>query len=408
MRRKYLKLIAIAFFTVAFVSGCSKDESDSYGGDYDYAEKISLNTRQDVCNDKLIDFAYDMIEVMETSYSKGNQFCVSPLSVEFTLGMIANASSEDVRKVICEKLGSENLEDLNSYAKIMLENMPALDKKTDLKISNLVLADNSFSLADQFKNNVETNYMAEIANKDFHSSKTMTYVNDWITKKTGGKIKELFKSDVLFKSSFIFANAIYFKGPWANRLVFDKVQDQDFITARGNSVKLEMLETKRDDLNIQEYGCYRTLVVPFGNYAFEFRINLPDEGVSCADMIKEIKTHGQMLRSTKTSLARFPKFVSSYSVDLTDFIRVLGLEEILSNSLPELSNGTNPAFIDYMKQRCVVEVTEKGVEAATVTGVGGIGKLTTSQEFIADRPFIYTITEKSTGAVLFAGKFSGE
>jgi serpin B len=61
-----------------------------------------------------------------------------------------------------------------------------------------------------------------------------------------------------------------------------------------------------------------------------------------------------------------------------------------------------------MKQRCVVEVTEKGVEAATVTGVGGIGKLTTSQEFIADRPFIYTITEKSTGAVLFAGKFSGE
>jgi len=174
MKQKHLILIAIAFFTVVFVSGCSKEESDSYGGDYDYAEKISLNTRQDVCNDKLIDFAYDMIEVLETSYSKGNQFCVSPLSVEFTLGMIANASSEDVRKVICEKLGSENLEDLNSYARIMLENMPALDKKTDLKISNLVLADNSFSLADQFKNNVETNYMAEIANKDFHSSKTMT------------------------------------------------------------------------------------------------------------------------------------------------------------------------------------------------------------------------------------------
>jgi serine protease inhibitor len=29
-------------------------------------------------------------------------------------------------------------------------------------------------------------------------------------------------------------------------------------------------------------------------------------------------------------------------------------------------------------------------------------------EFHADRPFIYLITEKSTGAVLFAGRFGGK
>jgi serpin B len=65
-------------------------------------------------------------------------------------------------------------------------------------------------------------------------------------------------------------------------------------------------------------------------------------------------------------------------------------------------------FLSQVMQDAVIKVDEEGTEAAAVsTGMMG----TSVQEpttFHADHPFLYLITESSTGAILFAGQFSGE
>jgi serine protease inhibitor len=62
--------------------------------------------------------------------------------------------------------------------------------------------------------------------------------------------------------------------------------------------------------------------------------------------------------------------------------------------------------IDYVKHKSFIEVNEEGTEAAAVTVVAivetSVGE-TSKVPFYVDRPFLFAITEKSTGAVLFMG-----
>ena len=70
--------------------------------------------------------------------------------------------------------------------------------------------------------------------------------------------------------------------------------------------------------------------------------------------------------------------------------------------------AAKPLMISMVKQKTFIDVNEKGTEAAAVTF---IGFLTTAYrpeprtvDFFANRPFLFTIRETSTGAVIFMGQ----
>ena len=61
-----------------------------------------------------------------------------------------------------------------------------------------------------------------------------------------------------------------------------------------------------------------------------------------------------------------------------------------------------------------MEIGPDGIEgaAATVVGVGGVANGNEEEKdepiyFWADHPFVYLITEKTSGSILFAGVFTG-
>jgi serpin B len=64
-------------------------------------------------------------------------------------------------------------------------------------------------------------------------------------------------------------------------------------------------------------------------------------------------------------------------------------------------------------QDAVIKVDEKGSEAAAVTTAGMMGATAIPDppkiiDFHCDHPFLYLITEASTGVVLFAGEYTGK
>ena len=66
-----------------------------------------------------------------------------------------------------------------------------------------------------------------------------------------------------------------------------------------------------------------------------------------------------------------------------------------------------------MKQVAKIKLNEEGTEAAAVTVIGI--KMTAFDpgepqhvEFHATRPFLYVISEKSTGAIFFIGQYMGD
>jgi serpin B len=64
-------------------------------------------------------------------------------------------------------------------------------------------------------------------------------------------------------------------------------------------------------------------------------------------------------------------------------------------------------FISFVKQKTFVDVNETGTVAAAVTAVGVTavsGTLNPPVSVTFDRPFVFVIRERITGAILFMGK----
>ena len=69
-------------------------------------------------------------------------------------------------------------------------------------------------------------------------------------------------------------------------------------------------------------------------------------------------------------------------------------------------DGTRDLFISGVVHKAFVDVNEEGTEAAAATGVimnPTSARPDTTPVFRADHPFVFLITEKDSGTILFIG-----
>ena len=109
---------------------------------------------------------------------------------------------------------------------------------------------------------------------------------------------------------------------------------------------------------------------------------------------------------------KLPRFESESSIGLIDIMTELGMPRAFDPDLAEFPNFCNvPVFISMMKQVAKIKLNEEGTEAAiTVIGVETTALAPEPQhvQFFANRPFLYVISEFSTGAIFFIGQYMGD
>ena len=82
-------------------------------------------------------------------------------------------------------------------------------------------------------------------------------------------------------------------------------------------------------------------------------------------------------------------------------------------AFPALCPEQQDILISSMFQKARIKVNEEGSEAAAITVIGldtssiGPSELPV-KEFYANRPFVYIITERSTGTIFFMGAYMGD
>ena len=108
--------------------------------------------------------------------------------------------------------------------------------------------------------------------------------------------------------------------------------------------------------------------------------------------------------------ASVPKVSSSSKFDLIPVAKTLQVKKIFSEAeiypllSPEKNDLENP-YVDEITHEAVIDVTEKGCEAAAYTMIGVTDESVSADPpytFTADRPFLYYISD-TNGTPLFIG-----
>lgn len=333
-----------------------------------------------------------------------NNYAISPYSLATNLTMLANGADGQTCKEILAALGYEadQIQDANDLARLLQERLPLMDRKSTLKLANSIWTSPNTSLSPEFAQVMAKYFDAKTYNA---SMKDMgAKVNEWVKNSTDGKIKELLDE----KGQYVWfvANTLYFNSKWAIPFTSDK--EISFHNADGSTSKVTGMVGIQDSDMIEGDG-FTIAKLKYGNGAFVMELIVPDEGVSLNEILK-IYCRGELAgnRVHKTELTlTMPQFTVDFCDDIIPFVKTLGISSLFDEAKCDLSKmGKGFSVVDVMRQGAKLVVNKEGAELAAATASGEtywadasmVGKLT------VDRPYAFVIKEKSTGAMLLAGK----
>lgn len=359
------------------------------------------------------DFAFDFLTQTIATVDNSNVF-ISPISLSIALGMLRNGAQGTTKNEIETALKMSGLSDevINSYYKVMQTSLPKMDTKTDLSIANSIWYKEGFTVKPDFLKINSDYFNAYIKALNFNNQQpTLDTINGWCNRKTNSLIPKVL--DEISQDAMMFLmNAIYFKGNWVKQFNPSSTQDYTFTNEKNQSSTVRMM-AKEDTVLYGKNDVAQFVDLPYGNSAFSMTVILPNSGKTTANVLQTLnaQTLNSMINtmvSQKVKL-QIPRFKTKNTYQLNNALKLMGMKKAFEENAAEFNaiSDLKPLFVNFVQQDTYVEVTEEGTKAAAVTTIG-VG--TTSvpidepPHFIANKPFIFLIREKSTGVILFVGK----
>lgn len=416
---------ALILGSASLLFSCMKESSEPI---IDFAERediILTRSQSDFVNNNQ-EFAFELFKEVSESKGFNESFIISPLSVTIALGMVTNGAEGETRKEINETLGykDESLEELNNFCNTMLTELPKVDPSTAIEFADMALINSLRTpLKDNFSKLLENDYSANVVYKNFGEDNIMPYVNKWCEDHTHGMITNFLKSEPNIWDYAHFLNATYFKGIWSSGFKKKDTKKQSFYLENGSKADVEMMHQKGNFKYISIPDRASAVCLPFGNKAFSMTFLLPEEGLSveqfCLSLDSDLWEKIVKDKQERVVDVMIPSFESEYGTeDIRKILEDMGIVRAFDPRMADFSEMTDQigVAIQGVLHKAKITVNEDGSKAAAVTdvymaastGIGGHARPAPEIVFHADRPFIYAITEVSTGAILFIGQYTGK
>ena len=441
--KKYLFILAAVVLSSAMVS-CSSSEEESVDlGEaktvvnmLSEAQPVQLTEVQRVFANDNNQFTLNFLKTVNDVDKSGKSFIYSPLSITYVLGMVNDAAVGETEKELEETLGFHEggIKAVNDYCKKLIDGLPKVDDKVTLNIANAIFLNKDYTLKPQFEQDMQTYYDATAESLDFSSPQTLGHINGWCNDKTNGMIPTILDEVKPEMVSYLL-NAIYFKADWASKFDQKNTKEEifhpeyEYLMDITNPIKVPLMHQNVliQYLNPTLNGTYSAIEMPYGNGYWKMMVMLPEEGKTTDDIINLLAKNGLYYGGDcdngffpyEVDL-KLPRFeTSSDTNDVKDgligLMKKMGIKLAFDDHFAQIPNMCEvPLYIAMMRQKAKIKVNEDGSEAAAVT-VAGMMKMTSINNpveypkatFHANRPFVYVISEASSGVILFVGKFTG-
>ena len=167
---------------------------------------------------------------------------------------------------------------------------------------------------------------------------------------------------------------------------------------------------RKDKFEYAEYQGCQLIRLPYAGDRYSMVVVLPPSGWGIDAVLPYVSGtvyKGAMSMMTKQEVAfRMPKFRLETSLVLDKPLKKMGIETAYSSAADFKGiSAMGPLSLGTVKQKCYIDVTEKGTEAAAVTSAQI--RLTSASyptRMTVDRPFLFFISDSKTNNILFVGK----
>lgn len=404
-----LSLVALSVTGVATLSGCAGAQLDLVRADISREPIAELDP--DVVR-AISNFTATMINWRDQS----NLIC-SPLSVLIALAMTRNGAAGSTATEMDAALELPAPEQLNPALNTIIQTLESRSGKrsrTSGKTSTVVLSlaqqlwgQQGMTWKPEFLAPLARFYGTGIAELDLTDpGGAARQVNNWVDHQTDGKITEIVDAQVLAGVLLVLANAMHLKAAWLED--FSRVGPGDF-RSTGKTTSVEMMHASAGVTGYQGSG-FVAVGVPYIGNELGMAVLLPDPGQE-QTMINTLTAGG--LADALAGLAdrsvelTMPLFTIESSLDLQPRLKSLGMQTAFTPAADFSQMTAETALmISNVLHTAVIAVDEKGTEAAAATVVTMVptsGRADKPLVVVCDRPFAYTIYDRTLRVPIMAG-----
>lgn len=425
--KKYLFFLAAVVLSSAVLS-CSSDDEELENSDetkrvvnmMSNAEPVMLTAAQKQFAADNNTFTLKFLKTVNEADQSDKSFIYSPLSITYVLGMVNDAAEGVTEKELEETLGFHEggIQAVNEYCKTLIEGLPKVDNTVTLNMANAIFVNQDMAtLKAQYEQDMKTYYDAKAEALSFKAANTLGHINGWCNEKTKGMIPTILDEVNPYAVAYLL-NAIYFNANWASKFDEKNTRKETFTTENG-STRVPLMH-QNVLINYFKNDTFAAIEMPYGNGFWKMTVMLPEEGRTTDDVISELAQRGLTKAYSPYEVdVKLPRFetlsdTNDSPLGLIGLMKKMGIRQAFDSQYAQIPNMCEQGnvYISMMRQKAAIKVNEEGSEAAAVT-IAGV-ELTTAvpveipkASFHANRPFVYLITEASSGVILFVGKFTG-
>ena len=329
--------------------------------------------------------------------------------------------------------GNDSLAQVNASNTQLMKTISAHLTQAEMMTANSLWLEKTLRLDPNYSRSINASYQAPVNLVSMRDSHTVDLINQWVAEKSQKRIMRMYER-ISGDTLLIIINAVLFKAGWLSPFDPKKNTKDTWYGSKGRRQNTVFMQISRD-LEYIQAKTHTMVRLPYSisrlisgltsskmtNDQLKLEMELQDtlamycimpaEGSSPQKLLSSLTSISftQMIDSLETGHVdlSLPKFKMAVETNLIPPLKKMGMllpfEERadFSGMVPKALGSVK---IDDAKQKCVLEVNERGTEAAAATGIGmTLGISLNPPKLAFNRPFVFLIQHDPTGEILFSG-----
>lgn len=352
---------------------------------------------------------------------------VSPVSLSQGLGLAFIGARGETRAEIGRVLGWSPASNAAALTKAYNAQLADTgDPDTALGIANALWLAQGLPIRGEYVAEARAAYGASPETVDYarDPNGAAARINGWVSRETKGRIKEIISASGLgADTAAVLTNALHFKAKWTTP--FEDTGLRTFTRGDGFRAPITMMKrTSRFQYRETREG--QAITLPYGRDGrFVIELFLPRDTATLRRWEREVRGvdffAGEQGSNPRFDLSAeperevrviLPRFEARFDESVRAALIAAGMPSAFDRTRADFSGiASGPRLaMDDVAHATFLRVDEEGTEAAAVTAVKIVVTAARIEpkvpEIVFDRPFLATLRDRASGAVLFFGRIA--